>query len=248
MQFFLMLLLSFKVLASTNMELKIDSPEVQQGEIVSARLSFRADSEGVMPNLSLKDKKFANTVYFLSLKPFVGKEGQGYFEAEAKVIFIKIPVTAILVEKIGTSDISINLGSVNVKQTQSEGFKFSDFDIPRQINYFFTALGLFLLGVVIFFVRHLILKANRKKELQERRKKIKEELLQADNYDAVVELWKKKANFLSMFPIIEKDFHKLETVLFKYQFKANQAEHEKQVVLEAYQKFKEEIKVVLNGV
>jgi len=120
MQFFLMLLLSFKVLASTNMELKIDSPEVQQGEIVSARLSFRADSEGVMPNLSLKDKKFANTVYFLSLEPFVGKEGQGYFEAEAKVIFIKIPETAILVEKIGTSDISINLGNVSVKQTQSD--------------------------------------------------------------------------------------------------------------------------------
>jgi hypothetical protein len=248
MQFLLFFLISFNVLSATNLDLIVESKEVIQGEIVSAKLTSKNAAGGAIPTTSLRGKKISQTLYIHHLSPFLGREGQGYFEAQAKVIFIKVPESNTITEKSGTDELIISLGDVKVTPTSAEGFQFSDFKIPEQINYFIWLILLGLLVLFSYFIRRYFIKIKTKKQMRERKQQLIHDLFSADSFQKVVAIWTAKARFLREFPGLEAPFAQLETILFKYQFKPTQSETEKQAVMDAYEVFKQEAKGATSGI
>lgn len=234
--------------AKVDLGLSFVKDEVKQGELAKAKLFFRqTDSQKFSPT-SLKGKKIAKTVYFQNISAFVGKEGQGYYEADATVVFLTVPNTQTISELIDGEEISIVWKDLSVIATQAEKFELGSFDVPIRIDYVMWITGLVILSILIGLGKVIFEKIHLKRAVKERKAKLKEALSSCRTYEDVVTLWKTKKIYLQDFPGLEEAFSKLEVTLFKHQFKPQQTDSEKADVLKAYEKFKNDAQGVLVGI
>jgi hypothetical protein len=243
------LLLSFPLWAKLDLELVTTQTAVKQGEILEAKVVIRpvANQNMVFPPLS--GKKINNTVYFLSASPLLGKEGQGFYESDVKVIFLKVPESPTASEVINGEEIQVHIGQIQVSPTETQqSFLLGDFEIPfrrKYLPWILSALGALLLGVAGFLGWKWM---NRKTQSKSKLRKLKNEIVACKSYEEVVLLWRNKRTYLQVFPEIQEPFQTLEEVLFKYQFKATRTESELEEVMAAYKEFSQKTQGVLGGI
>lgn len=245
----LMFILFFMILpawSSVQLELDLATSSPKQGEIVPARLILK-NAQGQSALAGLKGKNFKKVLYLLNLSPFIGKNGQ--LEAEAKVIFLKVPETPSVSEVINGQEVVVGWGQIQVVPTEaSQSFLLGDFEIPERKKVLLWALLFVALCAISAGVYWLRQKFVRKNQVIKKRKELKQDLLNGVAYADVVTIWQKKRIFVTEFPEIESAFKKLENTLFKYQFKPTQSSEEMKEVMTAYDHFKSEIMGVLNGI
>lgn len=228
---------------------EFSSKEVKQGSIVPALIKIDAASAQEFPIQKLKLKTFADTIYVYDVGTPIRKEGRPYFEADAKIIFIKVPENNELnfLEDGKTFKVFWNPISV-VPTEKGKQFVYGAFDVParfKALKWFLVVFGALVLSVFGFFLnRQYKIKSKRKKALAD----IKRKMFAATTYPDVVELWMSRQLYLNTFPAIEEAFRDLEQKLFKIQFKPSQSEDEKRDAIEAYKEFLNSIKGKFDGI
>lgn len=244
----ILFLFSSIVWSQVNLELKLQSTQVKQGEIVSGKILYRSTSSQ-FPSAALKGKTIEKTLYLLQLAPFMGKQGQDYLEADAKVIFLDVPKSNRIAESINGQEVSVSWSSLEVQAIDPpKSFLFGDFDIPERVNFVKWFTIIFGLGGILILVLWIFRNYKRKKTIKQKLTFLKNELLQATSYDEIVAVWQKKHLILSTFPKVDEAFRKFEVILFKYQFKQQRKDFEIKEVQEAYESFKSQVKGVLDGI
>jgi hypothetical protein len=229
--------------------LEFSVPEIKQGSIVSAQIKLDADSAQEMPLQKLKSKTFAESIYVYDVGTPLRKEGRPYFEADAKIIFVKVPETNQLTFSDEGMSYKVFWNEVKIIPTEVEkSFLYGAFDIPsrfKPLKWILFTLGILgLSGVSYWITEKLKIKKNRKKKLQE----VKSKLVAANSYEEVVAVWMSRQTYLSTFPAIEEAFRQFELKLFKVQFKPTQTEQEKTLILDSYREFLNSIKGALDGI
>lgn len=214
----------------------------------SAKIILGPDAAQKLHLQKLKGQALANTLYLYEVSPLIRREGGNSYEADARVIFVKVPETHVLTFKDGSEEVAVTWGEVEIVPTEAQGLIYEKFSIPSRpkiIAWTLIFIGLIVLGL-------LGRKGHRKyasKQIQKKRlAELKQELLNGKEYQDVVSIWMKREDFLKAFPHIESSFRELESVLFKYQFKPVQSDVEKNIVIEAYRSFLSQISGGFNGV
>ncbi len=232
--------------AKTTLELSTQIPLVKQGSIIDCKLSI-IDSEGNSTLTGLAGREFGKTIYIISIDPFV--QLNGVLEANARVVFEKVPEAPRATEMIGGQEVIINWQKIKVEKSKpAEKFLFGDFEVPEKLNLMkWLLITLASLGLILILLRWRK-KSLIKKKLKAKKLHLKAELLKPISYDEVVELWKNKHRYLSEFPGLDQAFKKLEETLFKYQFKSQRSEIEITQVLLAFDHFKNDVSGVLHGI
>jgi hypothetical protein len=240
--------MSFSVFS---MDIGLEIPEkiVKQGSIVSVKFKIDADSAQEIPLQKLKSKTFAGIIYLHDIGSLIRKEGHHYFEADAKVIFVKVPENNQINFTEDGKSIKIFWNEIEILPTEFEkNMLYGVFEIPERsrMMYYFLSLVLFLVmacgGLFIFK------KMKMKKMIRQELLKLRDELIGCNSYDSVVRLWMSRQVYLAKFPQIEKSFRDFEILLFKYMFKPSQSESEKSEILTAYKRFLDDIKGGLDGI
>ena len=247
-QLILLLLISLPAW-STDIGLELSSKNVKQGSIVPALIKIDAASAQEVPLQKLKSKTFAETIYVYDVGTPVRKEGRPYFEADAKIIFIKVPDNNELSFSEEGKSFKVFWNPVIVTPTKTEkSFLYGAFDAPGRLNalrwVFLGAVILLLTGLGFWAKKIFQVKALHKKSLLD----LKNKLRAATTYNEIVDLWMSRQLYLQSFPAIEEAFRKFEHQLFKVQFKPTQTDNEKRDVLDAYQLFLTSIKGALDGI
>jgi hypothetical protein len=241
-----LLLFSWQAWTKVQFELIAESSQLKQGEITTARLLVK-ESQGQSVLSGLNGKNLGQTLYLLSLTPFVGK--QGLLESEAKIIFLKVPQSNSVTEIMNGEEIIVVWNNLTITPTEtSKSFLLGDFEIPevKELLPYLAAILVMSIGVAAFFWYRR--RTNKRKLMAKKRQILKEELLNCLSYDDVVSMWKQKRKYLQEFQQLDPHFKDLEVTLFKFQFKPQRSETELHQVIEAYQKFKSDIAGVLNGI
>jgi hypothetical protein len=242
----LLFLLNSLVFAKVQLELTSPSQDIKQGEIISGKL-FLKDGEGQVSLSGLKGKSIGETIYFVSVNPLIGKNG--VLESEVRFIFLAIPQSNLLNERIDGDDFTISWVKFNVIPTQPvESFLLGDFVIPERKKILRWFMIGFLFLAAISCATWFYFKFKKKKKIKIKLQELKEELINCKNYDDIVLLWQNKRKFIQHFPHIDKEFKALEVILFKYQFKPKRTEEEVSKVVTAYLKFKDAVSGSLNGI
>ena len=243
-----LLLLSGISSAAVRMELQFENGKIKQGAIESAKVLLSPEATQKIQLQKLKGQALANTVYLYEVSPLVRKEGANSYEADVRVIFVKVPETKFISFKDGAEEVAVSWNDIEVVPTEAKGFTYEHFSIPSRpkiIAWTLIFLALIFLGLG---GRQVFKKLNAKKKHKERLAALKNEILSANEYQSVVTVWMKRAEYLKVFPQIEPAFRELESVLFKYVFKSQQSDIEKNIVMEAYKSFLSKISGGLNGV
>ena len=239
-----LLIFSFNAWSRVNLELSLDNPSVKQGEIVIGRLIVR-EAEGQAVLAGLKGKKIEKTLYFLSVSPFMGKQGQ--LEAEAKVIFLLIPQKSEVTEIVNGEEVFIKWNNIEVTPTpEPKSFLLGDFDIPARAKVVQWIIISISILIISFFITFLLKRFSKKKKEKIKLALLKKQLLDGISYEDIVVVWQQKRKYLDTFPTIDKNFKALEVVLFKSQFKAHRTQSETDEVLQAYTIFKSTVSGALN--
>ena len=244
--FLLTVLISFSAWSKVNLELKLSSPLVKQGQIALGTLVVQS-TDGNSGLAGLKGKTLGKSLYLLNLSPFMGKQGQ--LASDVKVIFTQVPQTSSVTETINNEEITISWNDIQVQPTEAaKSFLFGDFEIPSRLvvlPWIVGVIGLGFLALVIIRIRSML---KLKSSIKGRKQKLKDEIINGTTYDDVVLIWRQKSRYINEFPQIETHFKTLETVLFKYQFKPQRTEQEVNAVMDAYQTFKSSVTGDLNGI
>jgi hypothetical protein len=230
----------------TTLELSTPNPLVKQGSIIDCKLSI-LESEGNSILVGLTGREFGKTIYIISIDPFV--QMNGVLEANARVVFEKVPEAPSASEVIAGQEVIINWNKIKVEKSKpAEKFLFGDFDVPQKLSLIkWLIITLVSLGLTLILLRWRK-KSLFKKKLRAKKIDLKAELLKPTSYDQIVELWKNKHRYLSEFPELDQAFKKLEETLFKYQFKSQRSEIEITQVLLAFDHFKNDVSGVLHGI
>jgi hypothetical protein len=240
---------ALNVFADATIRLQIAESSFKAGEIVSAELSLDASSAQSFSLQSIKGQVLSGTLYFQSISPLIHRENQSSYVADAEIIFIKKPEAKDLSVSIANIPVLVSWNNVEIIPVEvPQKFIFMDFEIPSPTKFLiWLALlsGCLLLGWGIWKLKDKIDKKNNLKNL---RKKLKEEIISCRNYSEVVQFWQKKRFYIEIFPEIEIPLQKFEAVLFKFQFKPNQTESEQNLAMDAYRAFKKDIEGSLSGV
>lgn len=240
------LVLFFSILpafSASELKLSITEPTVQQGEILNVLLQAKAQDLKGFELQKLKEERFADTLYFLKISPWMRKDGNEYLEAEARVVFTQIPKVNQLSDKIDESDVTIIWNKVEIIPTEaSQDLIFGSFEIPPRQQVLFwillTIAALIPIGATVWF----ILKKSKMRRMEKARiAQKKAEVLNCSSYEDIVQLWKNKHEYLQLFPHVAEPFLKLESVLNKHQFKPTQSNEDKKEILESYRKFSRSI-------
>ena len=248
-RYFLLLLFSFSSLAAVQIEIRFPKAEVKQGSTEKVRLRLDSQSMQSLANQKLKGLTLGETIYLSSVKAFSKKTGEDVYEADARAVFIAVPQGAELLDRSLGQEIRVFWNDVRVVATEeSQGLILADFTVPKRLDFSRWILGLLLLGVLTLAGFVVFRKRKKKKELRDRRRKLRAELLGAATFEDTVALWKDKTRYHDEFPHIRGAFARFETVLFRYQFKQFQTEQEKGLVLDAYRTFVSEVQGGFNGV
>lgn len=244
--FLFFILISTCAWSKVNLELNLGLNELKQGQIAQGTLSVKS-TDGNTGLAGLKGKTIGKSLYLLNVSPFMAKQGE--LTSDVKVIFAQVPQSNSVKETINNEEITISWNNLNVLPTEaSKSFLFGDFEIPSRLvvlPWIGIIIGLGLLALIVVRVRAML---NVKGGIKSRRLRLKEEIINSANYDDVVLMWRQKSRYLQEFPQLETHFKNLETVLFKYQFKAQRTEQEVNAVMDAYQTFRSAVMGDLNGI
>jgi HJR/Mrr/RecB family endonuclease len=238
--FMLLLLHSFSLLAEVMLDLQFDETSVTQGRLISVRLRYDVSGSARLDLKELEGQTLKETLYFHEVSPV---------EQTAHVVFAKVPTEAILHVEVAGVPLRITWNEIEVVPTDArQGFLFGDFEIPpasRMLIWLSTGL-LAILGAfaAVVFRKKWKHKQDEKKQQQS----LRDEVLACQEYEEVVKMWGKKHAFVRVFPHLLEPFSRLELVLFRYQFKPEQTEVEKNIVMKAYQKFKSEVEGGFSGI
>jgi hypothetical protein len=231
------------------MHLDFQSSEIKQGNIESVIMRLNSEMVQQMELQKLVGSTLGESVYLYSAEPLIRRDSGDTFEAEGKVIFLKIPAARTLTHKVGDKEISLSWSEVNILPTEvPKGFIFGDFTVPARKQVLkWVILGLLVL-IIMFGVLFYRKRNSQKQRLRQARLSLKEKIIAVNDYEQVVELWQQKADVLHIFPQLAEPFKHLEKTLFKYQFKASQTALEKDEVMIAYRSFLEESRRGLDGI
>ena len=117
------------------------SKEVKQGSIVSALIKLDASSTQEVPLQKLKLKTFADTIYVHHVGTPLRKEGRPYFEADAKIIFIKVPEGNELTFTEDGKTFKVFWNPITVHPTEkSSQFLYGAFNVPARFKCFVTPI------------------------------------------------------------------------------------------------------------
>lgn len=247
--FFLFLVFMSIQAFAVEVDLYFPQKEIKQGDVADATLKVSSENMNSVPLNKLRGVSFAKTIYFYQFSPWMHENGSSSFNSNAKVIFLEAPQGPILKENVNGVEIELRLSEVQVIPTEPlDSLKFADFTIPSPVKilkWVLAILGSAVIGLAGWFgyKKYSLRKAEKIHKV-----KLKEEISSAQDYEAVVEIWKQKRKYLASFPHLEKHFQDLEAVLFKYQFKPSQLPSEKQEVVNAYRRFVTESQEGLRGV
>jgi hypothetical protein len=221
--------------------------KVKQGSLQEVKLLLDEETAQRVELQKLKGKTFGESIYLFSVSPLL--RIQGKLEADAIVIFTKIPTTKGAIHKDSTGDVLVSWSDVEIEPTQApKDLLFLDFDIPKPVRVFLwimISLTLILIGLVLARFRAKWLTKRQRKLIRE---KMKEDLYQASDYTKIVSAWQNKHHYVKQFPHLDAPFRILEVTLFKYQFKQSQSDHEKEEVIKAWKVFLESSKGGFNGI
>lgn len=247
--FFVILFTSNLCLAAVRIDLHLTTPDVKQGALVKAELKLSSDSVQAFPLQKIKNTTFAKFIYFQSVSPVIKAQDTNEYTADARIIFVKIPDVNILKESIAGIDVEIHLGNLSVIPTEaSEQLIFGTFTVPTRLklfNWFLSLAAIILISAVGWKINK---KFQQRNAIKKNKKNIISTLRNIHTYDEVVQCWKKKSEYLKVFPHLEVPFKNLEQVLFKYQFKAHQSSVEKELVVDAYRTFLSESEGGFSGI
>lgn len=245
----LLILISTNVLAAARMEINFSSDKVKQGSLQKSLIKLDETSAQVIELQKLKGQTLGETLYIYSVSPLLRKDGGSTFEAEATVIFVKVPEQNKLGYKTPQTDIEVTWNQVEVIPTEApQELLFGTFTIPSKmklLTWFLLLSAVVVLVIAGIKGRKLLLN---KKALKIRKLNAKAEILSAKEFSDVVHLWQKKHSLFREFPHIEEPFKDLEKVLYKHQFKPFQTETEKIEVMNAYREFTNRIEGGFNGI
>lgn len=245
----ILLIFSTVCLANEGLRLDFSQSEVKQGSLEPATLRVSAEIMGKVPLNKLAGKNFAESIYFHKMSPFLRKEGSTSFESEVQIIFVKIPESQRLIDNVNGTSLVLNWNQIKIIPTDpGEGLIFGNFTIPERFKWLFWLSIFFGIVAISLGVWGIYKRIKEKRKFKEVRLKIKNEIMSCSTYHDVVLIWQNKKFYCDKFPHLEGPFKKLETVLFKYQFKPSQSEKEKDEVIKAYQVFVREIEEGFRGI
>lgn len=232
-----LMLFSLSVFAEIKVEMDFSETTFSQGQLVRSKLQIAPSGQ---LNLSMfKGQTIGKTVHFYDVGPIIKRENTNTFEADARVIFIKVPEGHQIQETIGTEPVTINWGAIKVLPTQeSPQLLFGTFEVPARVRWVAWLIIILCSSISIGCAVWIILRKVNKKKLEKRRfLDLKNEILGCRNYEDVVALWKRKHILMKEFPHVREPFLAMEETLNKHQFKPRQSEAEKIEVVESYRKF-----------
>jgi hypothetical protein len=248
---FLILIKMLFLVSSVEAEvvLSFGRDKIKQGSLEETILKVDMETAQKFSIQKLKGETVGDVLHFHQISPLVKKSEDGAFYAEATVIFAKIPEKNSLVYSSANEQITISWPQIEVITTDSDQrFVFADFTIPGKKDVWLLVL-LSLTLVIISILSWTFRKRWKSKQLLKRKKlELREQLLSAGSYEDVVAVWQKKSQFLNEFGHLEEPFRALEKTLFKYQFKPNQSEAEKEEVMKAYRSFTQKTEGGFNGI
>lgn len=232
---------------AAQMQLELSSAVVKQGSLIDAVVRLDGSSVQQVEVQKLKGVSLAGTVYLHQIAPLI-RSGDT-FEADAKIIFLKVPETKPVIHKVGDIDLSITWSDVEVQPTEaSDKLLFGQFEIPgprRILEILGILVVITLVALGIYKFRQ---KGKAKEALRQRRAELKDKVMSAREYQDVVSIWQQKALLVKEFSHLSDPVKELENVLFKYQFKQSQNETEKAEVMKAYREFILKVQGGFNGI
>lgn len=243
------ILFSNCLLAAARIDINFPVKEVKQGSLQHSVIRMDETSAQRIELQKLKGQTLGEILYIYSVSPLMRKDGGSAFEAEATIIFVKVPEQNKLTSKASGVDLEVTWNQVSVIPTEAPPeLLFGTFTVPSRMKLM-TWVGALVL-LIILLVVSLKFRKNwlNKKTLKQRKLEAKAEISSAKEYADVVRLWQKKKSFIREFPHVEEPFRELEAVLFKYQFKPIQTETEKIEVMNAYRKFANQIEGGFSGI
>lgn len=234
----LIILFSTSAISAVRMDIEFQGTDLKVGSPLKAVLKLNSEATQALPIQKLKNQKFASVLYFYSLSPLIKRPDSEVFESEVKVIFLSVPPEAILRDSKLAGDLELHLGNIQVAPTEAANeLLFGTFSVPERFKpgvVFYSIAGFLVVGLVAFSGYK---KWDKKRNLKEKKQRIRDEIKAAASYEDVVSLWKRKHSYLETFPHLSQPYENLEKVLFKVQFKPSQTELEKKTVISAYQQF-----------
>lgn len=235
--------------AEVRIDLSFPQNQFKQGSLQEATLQIDMNSAQNFEIQKLKGLTAGDTVYFHKLSPLLRSNASGSLSSEVAVIFLKVPESNNIRFKTGDKEISLTWQDVEVLPTEAgKGFIFENFSIPSRkkiLFWFILTLALIAIGALGYVINKRLKLVREEKK---RRLKLKEEILEVQSYEGVIQVWQSKILYIKEFPHLEYAFKNLEKVLFKYVFKPVQNEQEKSEVLKAYRSFVSEIREGFNGI
>lgn len=225
------------------------STKIRQGKIEKVELSFSQDLAQKIEMQKMKGQKLGDTFYLYSLGPIMRKSGDENLSSTAKMIVIAEPKGSELLAKINDQEVLLKWNQLDFEKVETpKDFLTAEFSIPGRTNFLlfgviFSVLLLSAWGV--FYLRRRSLLKNKQKNERDRLIAL---VLNATNYDEIVDVWKNKLTVTKVFPGMDEVYKDLELVLFKYQFKSEQSASEKAEVSSAYKEFCLKAKGVMDGI
>ncbi len=246
--FFAFIFLPLLSFADVGINLVFREKTISQGGLQTAEMNLDGDTLSKLDSKKLAGSKIGETLYFVDVSPFM-RNNDGRYNANATVIFLKTPTEETGVIETAKGKILVKWGSIEVLPTNApESFLFGSFEIPKG-SHFLTLLAVLAAILALFFPMRRLYERRKKQQAQKKLlETLKKEIMDAQNYESIVALWKKKHDVLSVFPQMRDSFQKFEEVLFKVQFKPIQNEIEKEEVVKAYKIFLDDIKGVMSGI
>lgn len=245
--FIFLIIFSNGIFAAAQMHIDLNAAVIKQGSLVDAVIRLDSNSVQQVELQKLKGVSLGETLYLYQVSPLL-RSGDS-FEADAKIIFLKVPEGKYLIHKLGENEVSISWSDVEVLPTEAPvQFLFGKFEIPGKKRVVEISILLLIFSFMIFGGLKLKRRLKKKKELRKIRSGLKDKVMSASEYQEVVSLWQQKVLLTKEFPHLSDHFKELETVLFKYQFKQSQNEIEKMEVMKAYRDFVNKVQGGFNGI
>lgn len=242
-------LFSFSVWSNVNLGLQFHSNQLKQGELYEATLTLDSASAQSLQNLKISGQTLDETLYIHEVSPLMRKEGKDSYYADAKVIFVKATTAGSLKTQLNGQPIVVKWSELFIAPTEiPQKLIFGKFSIPSAPKLIMILGILFLIIIIVLVVLRFKKRLSTKSQKKAFMIGLKQEVLAANNYADVVKVWQKKRTYCDAFPHLENAFEKLEITLFKYQFKPNQSEAEKEATMKAYREFVSSVREGFNGI
>lgn len=238
------------VLAEVRISLTFPKSQIKQGELEEVDISMDFSSTQNFEIQKLKDTTPGDILYFHKISPLMRSDSSGTLTGRASVVFINVPETSFVRFKDQEQTVVLTWNNIEITPTESRPvFIYEDFTIPGREVFNSTLLisGVIILLLIPVFV-FVYLRYKKIRDIKLEKRLLKDNLLSANSYEEVVELWKDKSRFIKEFPSSETAFRRLEEVLFRYQFKPSQDDSEKSEVMKAYRDFSDQMRENLDGI